>query len=134
MSPRRTGGNRWRIGRHNAVVATPDTVIIFTTRMRELAEFYRAGLGLGDPMHQSDAHIGFQLDNLYLGFDQVEEPVADGSNTTLWFRVADLAATFGRLLEMGAAVRYAPTDTDFGETLASVYDLDGNIVGLSREA
>lgn len=113
--------------------AVPDTVIVFTTQMAALAAFYRQGLGLDDPVATSEGHIGFALGNLYLGFDQVDEAFSSaGSNTTLWFRVDDIEQTFADLVELGGTIRYAPTEKYFGDTVAAVYDLDGNMVGLAQ--
>lgn len=113
--------------------ATPDTVIVFTPQMLKLAEFYQQGFVFDPPVTTSEQHIGFALENLYLGFDQVDEPFsAAGSNTTLWFRVDDIEATFNHLIELGATVRYAPTEKYFGDKVAAVYDLDGNMLGLSQ--
>jgi hypothetical protein len=55
-----------------AANAAIDTAIVFTTRMQELADFYRQGLDLPEP-NQSPGHLGFQVGSVYLGFDQVEE-------------------------------------------------------------
>lgn len=108
-----------------------DTAIVFTTRMRELAEFYAAGLELGDPQ-ESPGHIGYQVGRVYLGFDQVESPFASPAAVTLWFRVDDLDATFSRFVEMGAEVVYPVKDTPWGDRLAAIRDLDGNRIGLSQ--
>ncbi len=112
--------------------AAVDTAVIFTTRMADLADFYRRAFELGQANTQGERHIGFQLGDLYLGFDQVEEAWRSPGAVTLWFRVDDLEATFGRLVEMGAAVRYGPTQKPWGGFLASVYDPDGNLIGLSQ--
>ena len=77
-----------------------ETVIIFTERMEELAEFYQKALQLG-PYEHSPKHMGQQVGPVYLGFDQLEEPA--GSNrtgVTLWFTVENLHAAFGRLVAM----------------------------------
>ena len=41
-------------------------------------------------------------------------------------------ATFGRLVAQGAKVRYTPTQKPWGGFLASVYDPDGNLIGISQ--
>lgn len=114
-----------------------DTFIIFTSQMGRLAEFYQEGLGLGPPVTSNTDHIGYPLaDKLYLGFDQVPgvEPVEfRPGGVTLWFRVEDLAETVDRFIKLGAGVRYEHKVTPFGEVLASLYDLDGNIFGLAQE-
>jgi predicted enzyme related to lactoylglutathione lyase len=112
--------------------ASLETVIIFTAHMDELARFYQEGLQLGAYDHLP-RHMGQHLGSVYLGFDQVEG--AEGghpSGATLWFTVDDLQDTFDRFVAMGAAVRYAPAQKPWGGLVASVYDLDGNILGLSQ--
>lgn len=109
-----------------------DTAIIFTANMIELAAFYQDAFELDDPAEQ-ERHRGFQLDGLYLGIDQDDDAVAAPSRVTLWFRVDDLESTFERLVGLGSEVRYAPTDTPWGDRLAAVFDPDGNMVGLSQK-
>ena len=111
---------------------TLDTVIIFSERMEELAKFYAAVLNIGPFQAQPD-HLGCQLEQVYFGFDQVEKMgQASPAAVTLWFTVDDIQATFDRLVAMGAKVRYPPTQKPWGALLASVYDLDGNLLGLSQ--
>ena len=112
---------------------TLDTVIIYTTRMKELADFYRQGLQLEAPTPYGDDHLGFQLPGVYLGFDLVDEArsLHQGA-VSLWFRVDDIEETFQRLRAMGAKVRFPPTKKPWGDTLAAVLDPDGNIVGLAQ--
>lgn len=107
-----------------------ETVIIFTTRMEELASFYQQALDLGE-FNLSPGHMGLQAGPVYLGFDQVEEQKS-GGGTTLWFTVDDINETFNRLLSMQAPVRYPPTRKPWGGYLAALYDLDGNMIGLSQ--
>lgn len=109
-----------------------DTVIIFTERMEELARFYQEGLQLG-PFESSPRHLGQSLGAVYLGFDQVEQ--VQGSPPaaiTLWFTVEDIQSAFDRLVALGAKVNYPPTQKPWGALLAAVYDLDGNVLGLSQ--
>lgn len=108
------------------------TVIVFTKQMTQLAGWYQQALGLG-AYESSPGHLGQTLGSVYLGFDQVEDGVADTSpGVTLWFVVDDIESTFARLVELGATVRYPPTEKPWGETLASVQDPDGNIIGIAQ--
>jgi len=111
--------------------AALDTVIIFTTDHRELATFYEAAFDLEAPDAFGETHLGFQLGDLYLGFDRVE---AAGPNdaVTLWFRVDDINATFDRCVELGAEIRYRPETKPFGDTVAALIDPHGNHFGLSQ--
>lgn len=116
----------------NDGMALIDTVMIFSTQMRRLAKFYQRGFELEAPQAHSDNHLGFQIGSLYLGIDQVETAGETPGNVSLWFRVNDLEATFHRLVALGAGVRYGPTQKPWGDRLASLYDLDGNLIGLSQ--
>jgi predicted enzyme related to lactoylglutathione lyase len=112
---------------------TLDTVIICTTRMRELAEFYKLGLQLQEPKPQGDNHLGFQLPEIYLGFDKIDEDqFLHPGAISLWFRVDNIEETFERLKYMGAKIKYPPTKKPWGDTLAAVFDPDGNIIGLAQ--
>jgi uncharacterized glyoxalase superfamily protein PhnB len=50
----------------------------------------------------------------------------------LWFRVDNLEETFQRFKDMGARVKYPPIKKPWGDILAAVFDLDGNVVGLAQ--
>jgi predicted enzyme related to lactoylglutathione lyase len=107
-----------------------ETVIISTTRLEELANFYQQALELGE-FNLSPRHMGLQVGSVYLGFDQVDAPKGEGS-VSLWFTVDDIETTFNRLVSMQARVGYAPTQKPWGAYLACVYDPDGNLIGLSQ--
>jgi predicted enzyme related to lactoylglutathione lyase len=112
-------------------MASCNTIIYFTTRMTELADFYRRGLDLGKPQSHGGNHLGFRLaGGVYLGFDQVDEARPGFGGPTVWFAVDDLQATFDRFVVLGAAVRYPPVLKPMGDVLASLHDLDGNVFGL----
>lgn len=108
-----------------------ETVIIFTSQMEELAQFYKKAFDL-DEYNPSPGHLGQQVGPVYFGFDQVEEMTAASPSVTLWFTVDDIQATYQRLRSLGARDRYPPTQKPWGAVLAAVYDLDGNMVGLSQ--
>lgn len=111
-----------------------ETVIVFTTRMKELAQFYCKGLDIG-PYQESPQHSGCHVGSVYFGFDQVDDESAETRSElgpTLWFTVDDIHASFDRLVEMGATARYPPTEKPWGAILASLQDLDGNVFGVSQ--
>jgi predicted enzyme related to lactoylglutathione lyase len=109
-----------------------ETVIIFTTKMETLAQFYQEAFDLGE-VNLSPGHIGMQVGSVYLGFDQMEEDM-DVGGVTLWFTVDDIQAKFDRLVAMGAKVRYPPSQKPWGGFLAALYDPDGNMIGLSQRS
>jgi hypothetical protein len=94
-----------------------DTVIIFTSDIENLADFYRSASDLGEPLASSPEHIGFRLPSLYLGFDRMDEAQNVASGISLWFRVDNLDETYTRLLELGATSRYAPVVKPMGDSL-----------------
>jgi uncharacterized glyoxalase superfamily protein PhnB len=109
-----------------------ETVIVFTERMEEMASFYQEAFELG-PFESSPGHLGQRVGHVYLGFDLIEGVGASAeAGVTLWFTVNDLQATFDRLVSMGARVRYPPTEKPWGARLASVYDPDGNVLGIAQ--
>lgn len=113
--------------------AVMHTVIIQTTDIHTLADFYQQGLALSPPAVVHDDHLGFPASNIYFGFDQVG-PVEGGypGAISLWFEVDDLQATFDRFGQMGASVKYGPTKKPWGAKLAAIFDPDGNVVGLAQ--
>ncbi len=100
--------------------------------MKELADFYQQGLQLGTPISHADNHLGFQLSGIYLGFDKVDQEQHHNGAISLWFRVENIEATFKRLTELGAKVKYPPTKKPWGDILAALLDPDGNIIGLAQ--
>ena len=108
-----------------------DTAIILTSNIRKLADFYGQGLELGEAAPTGPDHLGFDMPNAYLGFDHVDDPPTASGVMSLWFRVNDLEGTFKRFEELGAGVKYGPTAKPWGDTLAAMYDPDGNLFGLS---
>lgn len=113
------------------VGATMDTAIILTSKLEEMADFYGHGLGLGEADRTGPDHLGFAMPNAYLGFDWFNDPPSASGVLSLWFRVDDLEETFKRFKELGAGVKYGPTTKPWGDTLAAMYDLDGNLFGLA---
>jgi predicted enzyme related to lactoylglutathione lyase len=113
--------------------ASLETIIIFTKQIGKLAEFYQKGLDLENPSFQKENHIGYQIGETYFGFDQVDEiKGSPPSSVTLWFTVDDLKSTLDRFIKHGANVHMNPTKKPWGATIASVVDIDGNIVGLEQ--
>ena len=108
------------------------TIIVFTTRMEELARFYADGLQLPE-YERLPGHMGQQVGAVWFGFDQVAEPLGTPpAAVSAWFEVDDLDGTNRRVLDLGAKSRYAPVTRPWGARLAAVYDLDGNVIGLSQ--
>lgn len=108
------------------------TVILFTNNMIRLNQFYQQGLDLGEITYKKRNHIGYQLENHYFGFDEVNERIEPTTSVTIWFKVLDIHDTFDRLVTMGAREKMTPTRKPWGAVIAAVYDLDGNVLGLEQ--
>jgi predicted enzyme related to lactoylglutathione lyase len=113
--------------------AFPQTIIINTTQISELSEFYRKGLDLSSPQATGKDHLGFSFGEVYLGFDLVTEQASDYPGAiSIWFEVDDIESVFERFLYLGAKIKYSPMEKPWGAVLAALYDLDGNVFGLSQ--
>jgi predicted enzyme related to lactoylglutathione lyase len=108
------------------------TVIMQTSQMEKMAEFYRHGLGLKEPAATGGDHLGFPLPNAYFGFDQVSETPEPSGVISLWFEVEDISETFKRFKGLGARVKYPPSEKPWGAVLAALYDPEGNVFGLTQ--
>lgn len=96
-----------------------------------LARFYAEAFGLGDVKRAAPDHVGVRAANTYLGFDQVDDVRAGQSRSVVWFDVADATEAFARLCALGAVPVMEPDGRcSPGETLATVADPEGNLVGL----
>ena len=118
----------------NKTNASLHTVIFQTSQMEEMAAFYGEGLEFGEPTPTGCDHLGFPMDNVYLGFDLVKEAPKPTGVISLWFEVEDLEGTFERFTKMGAEVKYPPSPKPWGAILAALHDPDGNLFGLTQRS
>ena len=118
----------------NSTNAILQTVIIQSSQLAEMADFYAHGLELGEAAATGGDHLGFPLPNLYFGFDQVDDVPEPSGVVSLWFEVEDIEASFKRFEGLGARVKYPPTKKPWGAVLSALYDPDGNLFGLSQRS
>ena len=109
-----------------------EAILFKSSDPQALAEFYQLGFGFPAPRAQGDDHAGMMCGNTYLGFDRAGDDIQVGRGAvSVWFGVADTQETFTKLLELGGTEQMAPDATcSPGETLATVLDPDGNVVGI----
>lgn len=107
-------------------------ILIVSRQPEALARFYQQAFGFDDPVSDGANHLGLVAGNTYLGFDRCASPAPQArDHISLWFSVEDVPAVYARLLELGATPREAPDAVcSPGETLATVHDPEGNVVGL----
>jgi len=100
------------------------------------AAFYEEVLGL-PLLFKYPGNAFFDAHGVRIYLAQPTEPGYAGP-ATIYFRVDDVTATFDALVARGAAIREAPEivhrDASYDLWLAFVTDLDGNNIGLMREA
>ena len=100
------------------------------------ADFYAGVLGL-PLLFRFPGNAFFDAHGVRLYLARPSEEGYAGP-VTLYFRVGDVTGTFERLVARGAAAREAPgithRDATYDLWLAFVNDLDGNNIGLMREA
>ena len=106
-----------------------EAVLIETTRLSEMRDFYRSGLELEQPDTIESDQIGFQIGEVYFGLEQVDEQSVPSRSMSLWFKVEDARAVYDRLIALGAASKDVPAEIE-DEVIAAVFDPDGNAIGL----
>ena len=111
-------------------------ILVPVTDVEKAAGFYQQVLGL-PLLFKYPGNAFFDADGVRLYLAQPDQPNFDG-RATIYFRVEDVGATFDRLVAAGAKVRESPEiahrDEGYDLWLAFVQDLDGNNIGLMREA
>ena len=111
--------------------AAIDTIILFADDLELLSQFYIHALGIKDEVVEEDGHVGFELGDVYLGFDQSDGSHQHPGAVTFWVRVDDLDDTYQRCLLLGATSVIEPVERPWGDRLAAVKDPEGNVVGFS---
>lgn len=106
-----------------------DAILIETTRLSEMKEFYRSGFALDEPDTGETDQVGFQIGEVYFGLEQVDEASEPSRTMSLWFKVEDARAVYDRLLTLGATSKDVPAEIE-DEVIAAVFDPDGNAIGL----
>ena len=104
-------------------------IVFHTTDPERLSAFYARALALPAPKSYGPAHLGLKLPDGYLGFERGERPA--GERITVWFGVDDVEEAYPRWLELGGRPCSAPSrEESAGEIIATLYDPDGNRIGL----
>ena len=111
-------------------------ILVPVSDVEKATEFYERVLEL-PLLYKYPGNAFFDADGVRLYLAQPSEPDFDG-RASIYFQVEDVSGTFERLVAAGAAVREEPEivhrDAAYDLWLAFVQDLDGNNIGLMREA
>ncbi len=112
--------------------AAIDTVIVFAEDLETLSRFYMHILRVDEnDIVEEDGHVGFDLGEIYLGFDRSDGSHQHPGAVTFWVRVDELDATYEECLRLGAESVIEPVERPWGDRLAAVKDPEGNMVGFS---
>ena len=112
--------------------AAIDTVIVFAEDLEVLSQFYIHVLGVDEAeVVEEEGHVGFELGDIYLGFDQSDGSHQHPGAVSFWIRVDELDATYEKCLLLGAKPVIEPVERPWGDRLAAVRDPEGNVVGFS---
>ena len=109
------------------------TTIIFPVKDLERAKaMFSALLGTA-PAQDAPYYVGFQVSGQDIGLDPnghakgMTGPVA-------YVNVDDINVTIDALVAAGASPQQAVTDVGGGKLIATVTDIDGNVIGLMQPA
>ncbi|WP_155375091.1 VOC family protein [Catellatospora vulcania] len=93
---------------------------------------YAALLGV-QPQTDSSYYVGFEAAGQQIGLIPAGGPQGLTSPVTYW-HVPDIAAKLAELTAAGATVQQAAHDVGGGRLVATVTDLDGNLLGLLQDS
>jgi predicted enzyme related to lactoylglutathione lyase len=94
-------------------------------------ELYAALLGVA-PAADSAYYVGFEAAGQHIGLVPGGGPQGMTSPVAYW-QVPDLEAKLAEVTAKGASLKEAPHDVGGGRLVATVTDLDGNVLGLLQD-
>ena len=82
-----------------------------------------------EPYADAAYYVGFKVGDQDIGLD----PHGHKDGMTAYYRVSDIKQSLQSLVDDGAQVLEAIKDVGSGRRIASVKDVDGNIIGLVQD-
>jgi len=92
---------------------------------------YTALLGV-PPQTDADYYVGYDVAGQHIGLVPGGGPQSMSSPVAFW-HVPDIEATLAEVTAAGATVKEAPHDVGSGRLVATVTDVDGNVLGLLQD-
>jgi predicted enzyme related to lactoylglutathione lyase len=105
------------------------TVIYPVTDINRAKQLYSVLLGT-EPHVDSAYYVGFRVGEQEIGLD----PHGHKEGMTGYFHVSDINESLQVLVDAGAQILQEINDVGGGRLIASVKDVDGNIIGLLQDA
>ena len=121
---------------HGAIMTTSSTqgLKTFLVPVSDLATskpLYAALLGLA-PQTDAPYYVGFDAEGQHIGLVRGGGPQAMTSPVAYW-HVADIAAKLAEVTAAGATLKEPAHDVGGGRLVATVVDIDGNVLGLLQD-
>jgi predicted enzyme related to lactoylglutathione lyase len=101
------------------------TIIYPVTDINRAKQLYSALLG-AEPYVDGAYYVGFRVGDQQIGLD----PHGHKEGMTGYFHVSDIKMSLQALVDAGAQILQEIKDIGGGGLIASVKDVDGNIIGL----
>ncbi len=107
------------------------TVLHPVSDLAKAKAVYAALLGVA-PQTDSPYYVGFDAEGQHIGLVPDGGPQGMTSPVTYW-HVSDIEAKLAELTAAGADVKEAAHEVGAGRLVATVIDLDGNVLGLIQD-
>jgi predicted enzyme related to lactoylglutathione lyase len=108
------------------------SVIYPVTDLEQAKAMYAAVLG-ATPTMDEPYYVNFDIDGVAVGLDPNGHRKGMTGPVAYWF-VDDVAVSLAELVAAGATELQGISDVGGGNLLASVTDVDGNVIGLMQSA
>ena len=108
------------------------TVLHPVSDLAKAKAVYSALLGV-PPMADESYYVGFEAGGQHVGLVPNGGPQGLTSPVAYW-EVPDIEAKLAEVTAAGATVKDSPRDVGGGRLVATVTDLDGNVLGLLQDS
>ncbi|MBO0715575.1 MAG: hypothetical protein J2O39_07390 [Acidimicrobiales bacterium] len=107
------------------------TVLHPVSDLAKAKAVYTALLGVA-PVADESYYVGYEAAGQHIGLVPGGGPQGMGSPVAYW-HVPDLEAKLAEVTAAGATLKDAPREVGGGRRVATVTDLDGNVLGLAED-
>ena len=108
------------------------TVLHPVSDVEKAKAVYAALLGIA-PQTDGQYYVGFEFEGQHIGLVPGGGPQGMTSPVAYW-HVSDIEATLAAVTAAGATVKEPAHDVGNGRLVATVTDLDGNVLGLLQDS
>ena len=102
-------------------------VVYPVTNLAQAKATFQTLLGV-EPYADSPYYVGFKVGDMDIGLD----PNGHKAGLTAYYDVDDIKRSLQSLLDAGAQIVQEVKDVGGGRLIASVKDVDGNVIGLRQ--